>query len=157
MKKFGRITAVIACVVAAVAVPDLAHASTAPSCPLPVFGPGSSYHPAIHLADFSPDITNGWFPLRPGRTYRYTGTKDGKEALDVFQPSAATKTIDGVVTRVVNDGLFLDNALEERTTDYYAQDRCGNVWYFGPGAAVVRGRDRRGRRGSAVAGPRVEL
>ena len=137
MNGLGRIAAAVACTAAALAVPNLAHAKTAPSCPLPTFGPGSSYHPAIHPADFSPDVTNGWFPLRPGRTYLYTGTKDGKKALDVFQPSAATKTIDGVVTRVVNDRLFLDNALEERTTDYYAQDRCGNVWYFGEDTATL--------------------
>jgi hypothetical protein len=28
----------------------------------------------------------------------------------------------------VEDRLYLDNVLEERTSDYYAQDR-GNVWY----------------------------
>jgi hypothetical protein len=153
MNRLGRIAAAAACAAVAVAVPDLAHASTAPSCALPVFGPGSSYHPAIHPADFSPDVTNGWFPLRPGRTYLYTGTKDGKKALDVVQVSPATRKIDGVVTRVVNDRLFLDNALQERTTDYYAQDKCGNVWYFGEDTATL---DRNGhvtdRSGSFRAG-----
>jgi hypothetical protein len=38
---------------------------------------------------------------------------------------------------VVNDRLVLDGALEERTTDYYAQDRCGNVWYFGEDTATL--------------------
>jgi hypothetical protein len=137
MNKLGLIAAAAACAAAAVAVPDLASAGTAPSCPLPVFGPGSSYHPAVHPADFSADITNRWFPLRPGMTYLYTGTKDGKKALDVFRVSSATRKIDGVVTRVVNDRLFLGNVLEERTTDYYAQDRCGNVWYFGEDTATL--------------------
>jgi hypothetical protein len=27
--------------------------------------------------------------------------------------------------------------LEERTSDYYAQDRCGNVWYFGEDTATL--------------------
>jgi hypothetical protein len=27
--------------------------------------------------------------------------------------------------------------LEERTSDYYAQDRCGNVWYFGEDTAEL--------------------
>ncbi len=35
---------------------------------LPVFGPGSSYHPVIEPADFSPNVTNPWFPLKPGTT-----------------------------------------------------------------------------------------
>ena len=85
MNGLGRIAAAAACAAAAVAVPNLAYAKTAPSCPLPTFGSGSSYHPAIHPSDFSADVTNRWFPLRPGTTYLYTGTKDGKKALDVFQ------------------------------------------------------------------------
>jgi hypothetical protein len=91
----------------------------------------------IHPAHFSAKITNPWFPLRPGTTYVYAGTKDGEKAMDVVQVSAATKKIDGVDTRVVNDRLFLNNTLEERTTDYYAQDKCGNVWYFGEDTATL--------------------
>jgi hypothetical protein len=30
-----------------------------------------------------------------------------------------------------------ENALQERTSDYYAQDRCGNVWYFGEDTAEL--------------------
>jgi hypothetical protein len=137
MNRLGLIAAAAACAAAAVAVPNPAYARTASSCPLPAFGPGSSYHPVIHPADFAADVTNRWFPLRPGTTYLYAGTKDGKKALDVFHVSSATRKIDGVVTRVVNDRLFLGNALEERTTDYYAQDRCGNVWYFGEDTATL--------------------
>jgi hypothetical protein len=139
MNRLGLITIAAACAAAAVTAPNAAYANSAPSCPLPAFGPGSSYHPAIRPADFSADVTNPWFPLRPGLTYLYSGTKDGKKVLDVFQVSAATRKIDGVVTRVVNDRLFLDGALEERTTDYYAQDRCGNVWYFGEDTATMDG------------------
>jgi hypothetical protein len=106
-------------------------------CPLPAFGPGTSYHPIIHPREFSPRVTNPYFPLRPGRTYVYSGTKDGKAAINVFAPSKHTKLIDGVRTRVVNDRLYLDGVLEERTTDYYSQDRCGNVWYFGEDTATL--------------------
>jgi len=142
MNKLARIVIAAACAAAAIAVPAAARAGTAPSCALPVFGPGSSYRPVIHPSEFSADVTNPWFPLRPGATYLYTGTKDGKQALDVFHVSRATKRIDGVVTRMVNDRLFLGNILEERTTDYYAQDRCGNVWYFGEDTATL---DRTGK------------
>jgi hypothetical protein len=45
--------------------------------------------------------------------------------------------IDGVTTRVVEDRLYLGNRLAERTSDYYAQDRCGNVWYFGEDTAEL--------------------
>jgi hypothetical protein len=153
MNRLALIAAVVACAAAAVAVPGQAIAKTAPSCPLPVFGPGSSYHPEIHPSGFSADVTNRWFPLRPGTTYLYAGTKDGKQALDAFQVSSATKRVDGVLTRVVNDRLFLDGVLEERTTDYYAQDRCGNVWYFGEDTATLDSNGNvTGRSGSFLAG-----
>jgi hypothetical protein len=48
----------------------------------------------------------------------------------------------GVLTRVVEDRLYLDNVLQKRTSDYYAQDRCGNVWYFGEDTATL---DKHGR------------
>jgi hypothetical protein len=47
-----------------------------------------------------------------------------------------------VRARVVEDRLYLDGVLAERTADYYAQDRCGNVWYFGEDTAEL---DRHGR------------
>jgi len=111
--------------------------SCAAHCALPVFGPGAAYHPTIHPSDFGPDVTNPYFPLRPGTTYVYAGTKDGEKAVNVFAVSSKTKVIDGVRTRIVNDRLYLDGVLEERTTDYYAQDRCGNVWYFGEDTATL--------------------
>jgi len=116
-------------------VPASAGAGAAASCQLPRFGPGRSYHPRIDPADFSPDVTNPWFPLTPGRTLVYTGTKDGQKALNLVATTSRTKKIDGVTTRVVEDRLYLSNVLEERTSDYYAQDRCGNVWYFGEDTA----------------------
>jgi len=118
-------------------VPASAGAGAAATCQLPRFGPGRSYHPRIDPADFSPDVTNPWFPLTPGRTLVYTGTKDGQKALNLVATTSRTKKIDGVTTRVVEDRLYLSNVLEERTSDYYAQDRCGNVWYFGEDTAVL--------------------
>jgi hypothetical protein len=38
---------------------------------------------------------------------------------------------------VVEDRNYLGNVLAERTSDYYAQDRCGNVWYFGEDTAEL--------------------
>ena len=39
---------------------------------------------------------------------------------------------------VVSDKLYLSGALEERTLDYYAQDKDGNVWYFGEDTAELK-------------------
>jgi hypothetical protein len=67
----------------------------------------------------------------------YTGVKDGKRALDIVVVTGHVKRVDGVRTRVVEDRLYLDGVLEERSRDYYAQDGCGNVWYFGEDTATL--------------------
>ena len=111
-------------------------------------------------AGFAPRVDNPWFPLIPGTTWVYRGVKDGKAARDVVTVLHATKTIQGVRCTSVSDRLYLAGRLEERTTDWYAQDRRGNVWYFGEATATY---DERGHieskegswkagRGGAVAG-----
>jgi hypothetical protein len=129
---------------AAVAALTLAALPTSASarCELPRFGPGSQYRPTIDPDRFSPNVTNPWFPLRVGTIMVSTGVKDGKKALDITVTTPRTRLVDGVRTRVVEDRLYLDTVLEERTSDYYAQDRCGNVWYFGEDTAEL---DERGR------------
>jgi hypothetical protein len=112
------------------------------TCRLPVFGPGSHYHPRLEGLGLDADVTNPYFPLRPGTVLLYSGTKDGEPALDVVLVTYRTRRIDRVRTRVVEDRLYLGGRLAERTSDYYAQDRCGNVWYFGEDTAEL---DARGR------------
>jgi hypothetical protein len=154
MKLTTRIaTAVVALTVLAPIGAATARSAGAATCVLPTFGPGSSYHPQIDPARFGPDVDNPWFPLTPGKINVYVGTKDGKRALNVVAPSTRTRVIDGVRTRIVEDRLYLNDVLEEKTADYYAQDECGNVWYFGEDTATV---DRHGhvtsREGSFHAG-----
>ena len=43
----------------------------------------------------------------------------------------STKRIMGVKCVVVKDRVFAQGKLGEKTFDYYAQDKNGNVWYFG--------------------------
>jgi hypothetical protein len=57
--------------------------------------------------------------------------KDGKPSRDIVRVTGRTKTILGVTTTAVSDRLYLSGRLEERTTDWYAQDKQGNVWYLG--------------------------
>ena len=80
---------------------------------------------------FAPRVDNPWFPLTPGTTLVYRGVKDGKTARDVVKVLHTTRTIQGVRCTSVGDRLYLAGRLEERTTDWYAQDLRGNVWYFG--------------------------
>ena len=82
-------------------------------------------------------VDNPWFPLRPGTVYVYTGVKDDKPARDVVTVTSETKVIEGVRCTAVRDRLYLRGRLHERTTDWYAQDDEGNVWYFGEATAEL--------------------
>jgi hypothetical protein len=87
--------------------------------------------------DFVRRVDNPWFPLIPGTTFVYRGVKDGKAARDVVTVTNTTKTIQGVRCTAVQDRLDLAGRLAERTTDWYAQDRRGSVWYFGEATAEL--------------------
>jgi len=43
----------------------------------------------------------------------------------------AKKMILGVETTVVRDTVWVNGEIAEKTMDWYAQDKQGNVWYFG--------------------------
>jgi hypothetical protein len=92
---------------------------------------GPPYHPKIVPADFSNRVTNPYFSLKPGMTRVYDGTKDGVPEHVVVTVSRSYRTIMGIKCVIVNDVVTINRALEENTTDWYAQDKQGNVWYFG--------------------------
>jgi hypothetical protein len=71
-------------------------------------------------------------------TWRYRGVKDGEQSREIMVATSKTKTIQGVACTVVSDKLYLSGELEERTLDYYAQDKDGNVWYFGEDTAELK-------------------
>ncbi len=99
-------------------------ASTVPSV-----SPGASG--AIDPANFTSTVDNPWFPLLPGTMLTYQGTKDAKTAVETFTVTHATKVIAGVTCVVVEDRVSLGGVPAEKLLGYYAQDRAGNVWYFG--------------------------
>jgi uncharacterized membrane protein YkoI len=57
-------------------------------------------------------------------------TDEGVERIEVLIPGW-TKEVMGVKTLVFWDRVYLDGQLIEDTRDYIAQDKEGNVWYFG--------------------------
>jgi hypothetical protein len=113
-------------------------ATTAPATALPApsgTAAADTFDPSLFPAGAT--VTNPWFPLIPGTVFISRGTKDGKAAVDRVTVTDRTKDIAGVTTRVVEDRLTLDGVLHERTTDYYAQDQAGNVWYVGEDTAEL--------------------
>ena len=80
--------------------------------------------------------TNPYFPLTPGLVTRLRGTDEGEHYLEKVTVTTRHRTIVGVATTVVHDVVRrADGTLAEKTRDWYATDRDGNVWYFGEDTA----------------------
>jgi hypothetical protein len=103
---------------------------TTGATPAPVSG---RYAPKIDPANFVANIDNHWLPYRPGRTARLEGVaEDGKTPqTDIETVTNVKKKIMGVECTVIRDAVYESGKAVERTDDWYAQDRQGNVWYFG--------------------------
>jgi hypothetical protein len=93
------------------------------------------YKPVIDPANFTDNITNPYFPLKPGTTFIYEGKRDDTPRRTEMTVTKETKLIMGVRCVVVRDILTTNTELVEKTTDWYAQDTDGNVWYFGEDTA----------------------
>lgn len=98
---------------------------------LPAAAAQPPYQPVINPADFVDRIDNPYFPLDPGTVFRYvTNSKAGQEVDDMVV-THDTKMILQVFATVVLDSVYTNGDLTEATADWYAQDKAGNVWYFG--------------------------
>ena len=93
------------------------------------------YAPVIDPANFVAVIDNPYFPMTPGTVYRFEGTRDGVARRDEMTVTDEVKVIMGVPCVVVRDVASTDTEMVEKTTDWYAQDKDGNVWYFGEDTA----------------------
>lgn len=95
--------------------------------------------PTFDPANFTPGapIDNPYFPLVPGTLFTTNATladpDTGEKSteLDKMFVTFKTEQIGGVTARVVSDRVFTDGLLSEDTSDFYAQDKAGNVWYLG--------------------------
>jgi hypothetical protein len=90
-----------------------------------------AYSSHINPSDFTTKIDNKYFPLKPGTTFVYQGKSGRNPERDVMSVTHATKQIMGVKCVVVDDRVWTGGKLTEKTFDWYAQDKKGNVWYFG--------------------------
>ena len=91
---------------------------------------------AIDPNDFMNPQPNPYFPLEPGTVSILRGSEDGARLVNRTTVTKWTKVIQGVKTTVVKDVLYSDGVLEEKTTDWYASDNTGTVWYFGEQTAT---------------------
>jgi len=96
----------------------------------------SDYEPVLKPTDFVHAITNAYFPLPVGRTLIYRGIRDGVTQIDTVHVTSQTRVLEGITATVVTDVATHNGRLLEKTTDYYAQDKQGNVWYLGEKTAA---------------------
>ncbi|HEY3208153.1 MAG TPA: hypothetical protein VGJ58_14460 [Gaiellaceae bacterium] len=89
------------------------------------------YSPAIDPANFVRTVDNPLWPLEPGTTFHYRGTRGKVTQSDDEAVTGQTKRILGIRSTVVRDTVSEHGRPIERTLDFYAQDKQGNVWYLG--------------------------
>ena len=94
-------------------------------------GSSVSYEPVLSPANFVGVIDNPYFPLPVGRTLIYRGIKDGQSMVDTVTVTNQTKVIEGITATAVSDVSTHESTVLEKTTDWYAQDATGTVWYLG--------------------------
>jgi hypothetical protein len=112
-------------------------AASRPCPPLPKLDQPVNLDPA----DFSARINNPRWPMTVGSrwVYRVTDMETGHVNHDVIKATHRTKLIaDGITARVVRDVVTHHGTPVEVTRDWYAQDFCGNVWYFGEHTIAYR-------------------
>jgi hypothetical protein len=142
----GVISAVLALSVSAVAV----AAKPGRANPLPQGGESVNLNPA----DFATDIDNPYWPMKPGSrwVYRETDSKGARRRVVVTVTDQIKETAIGIKARVIHDVVTEGGKPVEVTDDYYAQDRAGNIWYFGEATAEYENGKVATREGSFEAG-----
>jgi hypothetical protein len=105
-----------------------ASPSPPPSKLAPIHGP---YNPDIDKANFVSRIDNRYLPFIPGTGYHFKGVRGRTPQTDDEVVTHKTKRILGIRCTVVRDTVSQHGTAIERTFDYYAQDKQGNVWYMG--------------------------
>jgi hypothetical protein len=127
MRKIGALAALLTAVVGAGAVADAAR--SVKSARLPQGSEAVKLDPT----DFTTNIDNPFWPMRPGSrwVYRETDPEGTRQRVVVTVTNRTKKIANGITARVVRDVVTEGGKPVEVTDDWYAQDRAGNVWYLG--------------------------
>ena len=90
-------------------------------------------------AEFTTEIDNPYWPMKPGTRWVYDEVEDGERLRVEVTVTGRTKLIDGIEARVVRDVVSKPNGQPvEVTDDWYAQDAEGNLWYLGEKTAEYK-------------------
>lgn len=89
------------------------------------------YSPAIDRANFVPEVNNRYLALQLDTSFHYRGIRETTPQTDDMIVTHQVKYVLGVRCTVVRDTVSEHGKPVERTYDWYAQDKQGNVWYMG--------------------------
>ena len=89
------------------------------------------YRPSISASNFVAVIDNRYLPYKPGTAFHFRGVRGSTPQTDDEVVTHGTKRILGITCTVVRDTVSEHGKPVERTLDWYAQDKQGNVWYMG--------------------------
>jgi hypothetical protein len=137
----GLVTVSLALVVGACGSDDDSSDGMTTGAQPPPGGAGSSLpqggEPAnLDPAEFTTEIENPYWPLRPGARWVYREVENGEvQRVEVTVTNRTKRIANGVTARVVRDVVTLGGEPTEITDDWYAQDSAGNVWYLGEDTA----------------------
>jgi hypothetical protein len=109
----------------------LTPSTSAPATPTATSLAAGLISPAFNPDNFVRIVDNRFFPLRPGTRFVYKGEEDGEAETNITVVTRDRKNILGISAIVVLDRVFVHGELTEKTFDWYAQDKQGNVWYLG--------------------------
>jgi hypothetical protein len=140
--------------------PAATNPTNPPALDSPPASPAASKLPTgadpvnLDPADFSADITNPYWPMKPGMRWIYRGIEEGESSQDIVIVATTTtkKLANGITARVVRDTARSKGQIVEDTVDWYAQDTQGNIWYMGEQTAEFENGKVVSRAGSWEAG-----
>jgi hypothetical protein len=139
-------TCLLALALAAVACGD----ENGGGSPLPQSGEQVDLDPT----DFTTEIDNPYWPMKPGAkwVYRETDSEGARGRIELTVTDRTKRIANGVEARVVHDEVTKHGEPVEITDDWYAQDSAGNVWYLGEDTAEYKNGKLKTRKGSFEAG-----
>lgn len=109
---------------------------------------------SLDPADFTTEIANPYWPMKPGTRWTFREVDEEGEALKVVVTVTSTtrEIANGIMARVVRDTVSSEGEVIEDTFDWYAQDAAGNIWYLGEDTAEFEDGKVSSRHGSFEAG-----
>jgi hypothetical protein len=130
---------------------DEQSARGAATSPYPL--PKSDEPVKLDPADFVRTIDNPYWPMAPGSRWVYRAVDaDGSRQRVEVTVTEKTKTILGITATVVHDRVTEGGEVVEDTTDWYAQDNWGGLWYLGEDTTEFENGEAVSKAGSWEAG-----